>query len=213
MSANPVHYNPRHSGFCHETLLYKLELIQNYYKIIIIKNSANNLVGNSFIQDRFISLSYRSRGYAVRTNNNEETNNIKIVITISNVFVENMKPLRTENRSIVPYSAKKIRANLLLLYSTLKPETNSDSPSAKSKGARLHSATHERNQETRIGKARNSVLIQLHKEVKLNLERIITTQKINTAILISYLIVCDPARNAPNILYFLFDDQPLKVIG
>lgn len=41
---------------------------------------------------------------------------------------------------IIEYSAKKIKANPPLLYSILKPETNSDSPSAKSKGARLVSA-------------------------------------------------------------------------
>ena len=42
---------------------------------------------------------------------------------------------------IFPYSDKKIIANPPLLYSVLKPDTNSDSPSAKSKGARLVSAT------------------------------------------------------------------------
>lgn len=41
---------------------------------------------------------------------------------------------------MLAYSAMKIRANRPLLYSTLKPETNSDSPSAKSKGVRLVSA-------------------------------------------------------------------------
>lgn len=41
---------------------------------------------------------------------------------------------------ILVYSAMKIRANLLLLYSILKPETSSDSPSAKSKGVRFVSA-------------------------------------------------------------------------
>jgi len=41
---------------------------------------------------------------------------------------------------ILAYSAKKIKANPPLLYSTLNPETNSDSPSAKSKGVRLVSA-------------------------------------------------------------------------
>jgi hypothetical protein len=35
----------------------------------------------------------------------------------------------------------KIKANLRPPYSTLKPETNSDSPSDKSKGARLVSIT------------------------------------------------------------------------
>lgn len=43
------------------------------------------------------------------------------------------------------YSAKKNRANGPAAYSTLKPETNSDSPSARSKGARLVSARVEIN--------------------------------------------------------------------
>jgi len=41
---------------------------------------------------------------------------------------------------IFAYSAIKINANMPLLYSTLNPETNSDSPSAKSNGVRLVSA-------------------------------------------------------------------------
>jgi hypothetical protein len=41
---------------------------------------------------------------------------------------------------IFMYSAIKIRAKLPALYSTLKPETSSDSPSARSKGVRLVSA-------------------------------------------------------------------------
>jgi len=41
---------------------------------------------------------------------------------------------------ILVYSAIKINAKDPLLYSTLKPETNSDSPSAKSNGVRLVSA-------------------------------------------------------------------------
>lgn len=43
------------------------------------------------------------------------------------------------------YSAKKNKANGPAAYSTLKPETNSDSPSARSKGARLVSARVEIN--------------------------------------------------------------------
>jgi|GEM_PF-4023382 len=46
---------------------------------------------------------------------------------------------------MLQYSAMKISAKLLLLYSTLKPETSSDSPSAKSKGVRLVSAKVETN--------------------------------------------------------------------
>ena len=53
---------------------------------------------------------------------------------------------------ILAYSAIKIRANPTLPYSILNPETNSDSPSAKSKGVRLVSAIHEINQIPTIGK-------------------------------------------------------------
>lgn len=44
---------------------------------------------------------------------------------------------------ILAYSARKNRANGPPAYSTLKPETNSDSPSVKSKGARFVSASVE----------------------------------------------------------------------
>lgn len=41
---------------------------------------------------------------------------------------------------ILAYSAIKIKANPPLLYSTLNPDTSSDSPSARSNGVRLVSA-------------------------------------------------------------------------
>jgi hypothetical protein len=41
---------------------------------------------------------------------------------------------------ILAYSAMKIKANRPLLYSMLNPETNSDSPSARSNGERFVSA-------------------------------------------------------------------------
>jgi len=50
------------------------------------------------------------------------------------------------------YSAIKSKANNPPPYSILKPETSSDSPSAKSNGARLVSATELVNQTTIIGK-------------------------------------------------------------
>jgi hypothetical protein len=55
---------------------------------------------------------------------------------------------------ILAYSARKIRANPAEPYSILNPETNSDSPSAKSKGARLVSATQVTNHINEIGKIR-----------------------------------------------------------
>jgi len=53
---------------------------------------------------------------------------------------------------ILEYSAKKINANPPLLYSILNPDTNSDSPSAKSKGVRLVSANLDLNQTIAKGK-------------------------------------------------------------
>ena len=50
---------------------------------------------------------------------------------------------------ILAYSAMKISANPPALYSTLKPDTNSDSPSAKSKGVRFVSARIDVNQITK----------------------------------------------------------------
>ena len=48
-------------------------------------------------------------------------------------------------KRILAYSAIKIKANPTAPYSMLNPETNSDSPSAKSKGVRLVSAKHDTN--------------------------------------------------------------------
>jgi len=56
---------------------------------------------------------------------------------------------------ILAYSARKIRAKPAEPYSILKPETNSDSPSAKSKGARLVSATQVTNQIKDTGSIKN----------------------------------------------------------
>jgi len=52
---------------------------------------------------------------------------------------------------ILAYSAKKNKANKPPENSTLNPETNSDSPSVKSKGARLVSASVEINHIKKIG--------------------------------------------------------------
>ena len=45
--------------------------------------------------------------------------------------------------TIFAYSTDKIKANPPLLYSSSNPGTNSDSPSATSKGVRIVSAKHE----------------------------------------------------------------------
>ncbi|MEG1916030.1 MAG: hypothetical protein RR061_05050 [Muribaculaceae bacterium] len=64
-------------------------------------------------------------------------------ITVDSVFIN----------KILAYSAKKNNANGPPAYSTLKPETSSDSPSVKSKGARFVSANVEMNHIEAIGQA------------------------------------------------------------
>lgn len=56
-------------------------------------------------------------------------------------------------RRILVYSAMKNRANGPAAYSTLKPETSSDSPSVKSNGLRFVSARVEINHIIAIGHA------------------------------------------------------------
>jgi hypothetical protein len=66
-------------------------------------------------------------------------------------------PKTTRNNNpinkILAYSARKFKANPPAPYSMLKPETNLDSPSAKSKGVRLVSAKQEMNQTKDKGTA------------------------------------------------------------
>jgi len=71
-----------------------------------------------------------------------------IVFRTSNPLLIIAGPITPKNRiaevnlinKIFVYSAIKIKANNPLLYSVLKPDTNSDSPSAKSNGVRFVSA-------------------------------------------------------------------------
>jgi hypothetical protein len=57
----------------------------------------------------------------------------------------------TDIKIILAYSAINNKANLIDPYSKLNPETNSDSPSAKSKGLRLVSAKQEINHTQATG--------------------------------------------------------------
>lgn len=66
---------------------------------------------------------------------------------VDNVFINRM----------LAYSARKKRANGPPAYSTLKPETSSDSPSVKSKGARFVSASVEMYHMAASGQAGRSI--------------------------------------------------------
>jgi hypothetical protein len=111
---------------------------------------------------------------------------------------------------ILAYSAIKINANPPALYSTLKPDTSSDSPSAKSKGVRLVSARTDVNQiikrkgNIKIGQIICVCLINTISNVRV-IKGIGRRIKI---ILTSYEIVCATLRSAPNNAYLEFDAQP-----
>jgi hypothetical protein len=99
-------------------------------------------------------------------------------------------------------------ANRPLLYSTLNPDTNSDSPSAKSNGVRFVSARLVMNQVTVNGVNINKIQEYLFIFVKSIV--IISTKVLNkiSDILTSYEIVCATLRSAPNKAYFEFDLHP-----
>lgn len=71
---------------------------------------------------------------------------------------------------MLAYSARKNKANGPPAYSTLNPETNSDSPSVRSKGARLVSARVEinhiivRGHEGKISQIYSWVIIRVYSE-------------------------------------------------
>jgi len=87
-----------------------------------------------------IKRSYRNRGNVARNQiNRKATAKVFRVITMSSFKSMFLPPRKRAEESILmtkilAYSAMKMRANPPPLYSTLKPETNSDSPSAKSNG-------------------------------------------------------------------------------
>lgn len=109
------------------------------------------------------------------------------------------------------YSAIKNNANGPAAYSTLKPETSSDSPSVRSKGARFVSARVEINHIMAIGQA--GIRSQICSCVVINICReneplIRSTESRMIAIVTSYEIVWATARRAPNREYFELDAHP-----
>jgi hypothetical protein len=88
---------------------------------------------------------------------------------------------------ILQYSAIKISANLPPPYSTLNPETSSDSPSAKSKGARFVSARRVTNQAIKRGGIKRKVGVEWLRTglVKLKDKRVVRTEIKRRAIEIS----------------------------
>jgi len=71
-------------------------------------------------------------------------------MTVLIIPAKNITEVRNLMNRILPYSAIKRKAKRAPPYSILKPETSSDSPSARSKGARFVSARQVINQKTKI---------------------------------------------------------------
>ena len=107
-----------------------------------------SLKGRNLFHVNCIKKSYRIRGKVARIQMNRVAINIVFMMRpVSDEKVINGRQIpvkkTTDSRLIIrmlAYSAIKIRANMPLLYSTLNPETSSDSPSAKSNGVRFVSA-------------------------------------------------------------------------
>lgn len=111
---------------------------------------------------------------------------------------------------IIPYSPTKIRAKGPLEYSVLNPETSSDSPSEKSNGARLHSATQDKYQIRRTG---NVNIIREHVEIffKSYTDKKLFNKMIQNNVRekeISYEMDWEILRTLPNILNLEFDLHP-----
>lgn len=124
--------------------------------------------------------------------------------------------VKIDKKRIIPYSAKKIRANFILPYSILNPDTNSDSLSAKSKGARFVSATPVYNHKTTLGISANpkkTLYSSLLMKEKFNLEEAHTKLIAKKANEISQEIDCAIPRALPIKAYDLFEPHPLKNKG
>lgn len=135
---------------------------KSLYKAIInidVKNQVSDR-GKIFFHNESIKMSYRSRGKALRVQINI-TDNVTVFI-ISSKFIQlllNTTEVINLINKIFIYSAIKIKANIDLLYSILNPDTNSDSPSVKSSGARCVSARIEIIQAILSGKNINIIQI------------------------------------------------------
>ena len=122
--------------------------------------------------------------------------------------------IKEDTIMMLAYSDRKISTKPIEPYSILNPETNSDSPSAKSKGVRYVSAINLTVISiTTKGIIKSKGYIDLVVEYK-EIELIITITLIsNKAKEISYEIVWATPRILPNIAYLLLDAHPHHSTG
>lgn len=192
----------------------------NAIGVAICHRTIARVSGRKFFQMRCISWSYRNRGYDARTQRNSRESIAAFIIILMEVSSGKAgmcdAPINriadsVFMRRILAYSARKNRAKGPPAYSTLKPETSSDSPSVKSKGARLVSASVEMYHMVAKGQAGRSS--QMASWVVLNICRVkppenTTADKRISPRLTSYEIVWATARRAPIRAYFEFEAHP-----
>lgn len=125
-----------------------------------MKKRRQRLNGKKDFHVIIINWSYRIRGSAARTQINRAA---RIVVIIKRKMGQRINGIgvrrnSAEDKSLITkmlqYSAIKIKANFPPPYSTLNPETSSDSPSAKSNGARFVSARSVTNHAIKRGGTR-----------------------------------------------------------
>lgn len=171
-----------------------------------------NLNGRNLFHVKYIRLSYRIRGKVARIHTNSVAKIIVLRINwrLKNNEIDPVNSVADKSlmNKIFIYSAIKIKANSPALYSTLNPETSSDSPSAKSNGVRLVSArlviNHIENSGIIINIIHENIFIMFRSIVFWR----ISTDSIISDIDTSYEMVCAIPRNAPRRAYFEFEHQP-----
>lgn len=154
----------------------------------------------------------------VRTHTQRKTTTVALTYKIKELVepVVNIVLIRMLNSKILAYSAIKIKANPTAPYSTLNPDTSSDSPSAKSKGVRLVSANEEIKNITTTGVKISIFLQKLFIAEILKMFIVPASLKKNNKIkanLTSYETVWAIPRRLPTSAYFLFEDHPLIITG
>lgn len=169
---------------------------------------------------RCISWSYRKRGNEARTHKKKRASITALDIRLDVVASGRVgmwdaprksAAVRAFMRRMFEYSARKNRAKGPPAYSTLNPETSSDSPSVRSKGARFVSASVEIYHIAARGHAGKRSQMGSWAILKVCRvkppERIIMLRRISPR-LTSYEIVCATARNAPISAYLELEAQP-----
>src|SRR3989338_3907401 len=132
----------------------------------------------------------------------------------------NMIAVRNAISIMLAYSARKNSANAMPEYSTWKPATISDSPSAMSNGARLVSATPEIRYTRNIGNSGSRYQLSRPKlpfwpftiSLRFMLCEASNTHTSAKPIAISYDTICAAERTAPRKAYFELDAQPAMMM-